>query len=148
MKKKDLYIYPAIFQEEDRGYNISFPDLLGAFTCGDNLEEALYMAKDMLGLYLYSFEEDGSELPEATIPNKIKVNKNEFVQLVEVYMPPIRDEQENRHIRKNVTIAKWVNDLAVKNKINFSAVLESALKEKLGYKGYVVGTGHKVSDKK
>ena len=49
-------------------------------------------------------------------------------------MPPIRDEQENIHVRKNVTISKWVNDMAVKKKINFSAVLESALKEKLGYR--------------
>ena len=48
-------------------------------------------------------------------------------------MPPIRDEQENRHVRKNVAISKWVNDMAVKKKI-FSAVLESALKEKLGYR--------------
>ena len=92
------------------------------------------MSKDMLGIYLYSLEEDNIEIPEPTFPSEVKVVGDEFVQLIEVYMPPIRDEQENRHIRKNVSISKWVNDLAVKNKINFSAVLEAALKEKLGYK--------------
>ena len=134
MNRKDIYIYPAIFEEENGGYNISFPDLEGALTCGDDLSDALFMAKDALGLYLYSLEEDSMELPEPSLPNRIKIRDNEFVQLIEVYMPPIRDEQENRHVRKNVTISKWVNDLAVKKKINFSAVLESALKEKLGYR--------------
>ncbi len=134
MARKDIYIYPAIFEEEDGGYNISFPNLEGALTCGDDLSDSLFMAKDVLGLYLYTLEDDGTELPEPSLPNRIKVKDNQFVQLIEVYMPPIRDEQENRHIRKNVTISKWVNDLAVKKKINVSAVLESALKEKLGYR--------------
>ena len=135
MNRKKTYIYPAIFQKEGEMYNISFPDLPDALTFGENLEDALYMAKDMLGIYLYSLEEDGVNIPEPTFPNEIKVkSKDEFVQLIEVYMPPIRDEQENKHVRKNVTISKWVNDLAVKRKINFSAVLESALKEKLGYR--------------
>lgn len=134
MVKKDTYIYPAVFEEEYGGYNISFPNLDGALTCGDDLSDALFMAKDVLGLYLYSLEEDGIELPEPSLPNRIKIKDNQFVQLIEVYMPPIRDEQENKHVRKNVTISKWVNDLAVKRKINFSAVLESALKEKLGYR--------------
>ena len=116
-------------------YNISFPDLPDALTFGENLEDALYMAKDMLGIYLYSLEEDGVNIPEPTFPNEIKVkSKDEFVQLIEVYMPPIRDEQENKHVRKNVTISKWVNEKTKKRKINFSAVLESALKEKLGYR--------------
>lgn len=134
MVKKDTYIYPAVFEEEYGGYNISFPNLDGALICGDDLSDALFMAKDVLGLYLYSLEEDGIELPEPSLPNRIKIKDNQFVQLIEVYMPPIRDEQENKHVRKNVTISKWVNDLAVKRKINFSAVLESALKEKLGYR--------------
>lgn len=134
MDKKDIYIFPAIFEKEKEFYNISFPDLSNALTFGKGLEESLYTAKEMLGIYLYSLEEDDIKIPEPTFPNKIKLKKNEFVQLIEVYMPPIRDEQENKHIRKNVTIPKWINDLAVKNKVNFSAVLESALKEKLGYK--------------
>ena len=53
--KKDKYIYPAIFEAEGEQYNISFPDL-DIFTCGDNLEDALYMAKDLLGGYLYTLD--------------------------------------------------------------------------------------------
>lgn len=130
--KKDKYIYPAIFQEEDGGFNVSFPDLPGALTCGDNLEEALFMAKECLGLYLYSLECRELKIPESSKPQNIKVNSAEFVQLVEVFMTPIRDDENNRCVRRNITIPKWLNDLAKKNNINVSAVLESGLKSKLG----------------
>ncbi len=133
MDKKDLYIYPAIFEEETGGYNIYFPDLEGAFTCADSLEEALFMSKEALGGYLFSLEERNINIPEPSLPNKIKVTDNQFVQLVEVYMAPIRDEQEHKHVRRNVSISKWVNDLAKKKHLNCSALLETAIKEKLGY---------------
>lgn len=133
MVTKDLYIYPAIFEEETGGYNIYFPDLEGAFTCADDLEEALHMSKEALGGYLYSLEERNINIPKPSMPKKIKVKRNQFVQLVEVYMPPIRDEQEHKHVRRNVSISKWLNDLAKKKKLNCSALLESAIKDKLGY---------------
>jgi hypothetical protein len=47
-------------------------------------------------------------------------------------MPIIRDEIENRAIKKTLTIPKWLNDIAEINKVNFSHVLQSALKEHLG----------------
>ena len=101
--KKDRYIYPAIFQQEEEGFNVSFPDLPGAFTCGDSLEEALFMAKDCLGLYLYSLESREQEIPNASKPQSIKVDSMEFVQLVEVFMTPIRDDENNKCVRRNVT---------------------------------------------
>ena len=58
MARKDIYIYPAIFEEEEGGYNISFPNLEGALTCGDDLSDSLFMAKDVLGLYLYTLEDN------------------------------------------------------------------------------------------
>ncbi|MCP1224716.1 type II toxin-antitoxin system HicB family antitoxin [Sebaldella sp. S0638] len=135
MTKKDLYIYPSVFEEESGGYNVYFPDLEGAFTYGNSLEEALFMAKEALGIYLYSLEDRKIHIPEPSKPNKIKTKSSQFVQLIEAYMPPVRDEQEKRHVRRNVTISKWVNDLAKKHKLNCSALLESAIKEKLGYRG-------------
>ena len=135
MSMKDLYIYPSIFEEENGGYNVYFPDLEGAFTYGNSLEEALFMAKEALGVYLYSLEDREIRIPAPSKPNKIKANSSQFVQLIEAYMPPVRNEQEKRHVRRNVTISKWVNDLAKKNKLNCSALLESAIKEKLGYRG-------------
>jgi len=38
---------------------------------------------------------------------------------------------DNRTIRKNLTLPSWLNDLAVKAGVNFSQVLQEGLKEKL-----------------
>ncbi len=40
-------VYPACFyEEEDEGFSVEIPDLLGCCTQGENLEEAIQMAQD------------------------------------------------------------------------------------------------------
>ncbi|MCI8411468.1 MAG: type II toxin-antitoxin system HicB family antitoxin [Clostridia bacterium] len=132
--KKDYYIYPAIFNYENDGISISFPDLPGCLSCADTDEEALYMAKDALGLYMVCAEEDGEILKSPSKLNEISLKKSERAILVEVYMPLFRESVQNSSVKKTLTIPKWINDLAEKNKINFSQVLQSALKNALGIK--------------
>lgn len=132
---KDRYIFPAIFEAvEEGGYCITFPDLSGCITEGDSLDEALYMAKDALELYLYNIEDDNEEIPEPTAPEKIETCKGSFIVPIEVFMPPIREEMANKAVKKTLTIPNWLNKLAEEKKINFSQVLQLALKEKLGIK--------------
>lgn len=131
---KDLYIYPAILEYEGKEILIHFPDLEGCNTFGENDEDALYMAKDALGLYIACMEEDKEELPAPTPLNEIKLKSNQRVILVEVNMPSFRDAVQNTAVKKTLTIPKWLNDLAEKNHINFSGVLQSALKSCLGIK--------------
>ena len=130
--KKDYYIYPAIFEYNGDGISISFPDLPGCISCASNDEEALYMAKDALGLFIASAEEDGDELPSPTSLNNIKLENNQKPALIEVNMPLFREAILNISVKKTLTIPKWINDLAEKNNINFSQVLQSALKKCLG----------------
>lgn len=133
----DKYIFPAIFEPgEEKGYCITFPDLPGCITEGDTLEEAFNMAKEALELHLYSMEEDGDTIPSPTEPSKIKINNNSFITLVEAWMPLIRNELANKAIKKTLTIPKWLNDAAEEKKINFSQVLQTALKDYLGLKDY------------
>ena len=66
--------------------------------------------------------------------NAIKLNKSERAVLVEVNMPLFRESVQNASVKKTLTIPKWINDLAEKNKINFSQVLQTALKNALGLK--------------
>jgi len=129
---KNRYLFPAIFSYEEDGINISFPDLPACFSCGFNDEEALKNAKEVLELYLFSLEEDGLEIPDYTPVNQIKTQENEAVMLIDVWMIPVRDQMKNKSIRKNCTIPAWLNDIAEENKVNFSMILQSALKEYLG----------------
>ena len=42
--------------------------------------------------------------------------------------------RDNRCVRKNLSIPTWLNTMALESNINFSNVLQEALKEKLGLK--------------
>ncbi len=76
----DRYIFPAIFESgESKAYVVSFPDLPGCYTQGDDLEEALRMAREALGLHLYCIDDEGDKIPEATPPERVKVREGAFV---------------------------------------------------------------------
>lgn len=76
--------YPAVFHPEKvGGYSVDFPDLLGCVTEGDILSEAVDMAEDALGIYLYSLKEDGESYPEPSKPAGIKAEGHDFVSLIE-----------------------------------------------------------------
>lgn len=130
--KKDRYIYPAVFSYEDDGISIEFPDLPGCLTCGDTTEEALKNAKEAMELYMYGLEEDGEDIPSPTEIKNIKIGANETIVLIDVWMVPVRDYMENRAIKKTLTIPKWLNEMAEENGVNFSHILQNALKEYLG----------------
>ncbi len=130
--KKDYYIYPAIFEYANDGISISFPDLPGCISCAKTDEEALYMAKDALGLYIACSEEDKEEIKKPSKLNEIKLKENERAVLIEINMPLFREAVQNTSVKKTLTIPKWINDLAERNNINFSQLLQMAIKDNLG----------------
>lgn len=130
--KKDRYIFPAIFDFADDGISIEFPDLPGCLPCAHDADEAIKNAKEAMALYLYSMEKDGDEIPEPTPVTQLHPEHNQAILLVEVLMPVYRNAIENRAVKKTLTIPKWLNDIAESEKINFSQVLQDALKKNLG----------------
>ena len=129
---QNKYIYPAIFDFDEDGITVTFPDLPGCITCGNNQEEALKNAKEVLELYMYSLEEDNETIPQPSNILDLEVENTQVIVLVDIWMVPVRDEMKNKCIKKTLTIPKWLNDLASDNNVNFSAILQSALKEYLG----------------
>jgi len=131
----DKYIFPALFEKGDvKGYTVSFPDMPGCITEGDDIGESLRMAKEALELFIYDMEEEGKQIPKPRAPNKIIVPENAFLSIIEVWMPVVRDEMANKAVKKTLTIPKWLNDVALEKNVNFSQVLQTSLKEYLGLK--------------
>lgn len=128
---KDTYIYPAIFEISENGISIEFPDLPGCLPCAENTAQAVVNAKEALLLHLYGMEEDNESIPEPTSFDKIKLEKNQSVMLIEVYMPPFREKQHKRFVKKTLSIPSWINSQAEYAGINFSQTLQEALIEKL-----------------
>ncbi|MCI7392095.1 MAG: type II toxin-antitoxin system HicB family antitoxin [Bacillota bacterium] len=131
------YVYPAIFKKEKASdgrisYGVSFPDIQGCVTCGDDLPEAIAMAEDALALILYSRESKGEQIPEASEIGWINPEKNEFVSYIACDTLEYHRRNSKKSVKKTLTIPEWLNEEAVARNINFSKVLQEGLKSKLG----------------
>lgn len=131
---KDRYIYPAIFDYAADGISIEFPDLPGCLSCADTDEEALYMAKDVLGLWMDYMEKDNEDIPEPTSLLDIELKDNQKSVLIEVWMPTIRKAINNKSVKKTLTIPQWLDIMAKEEDLNFSYILQEALKKELNVK--------------
>lgn len=131
---KDSYEFVAIFNYAEDGISISFPDLPGCLSCADTTKEAIKNAEEVLGLVLYDMEEENEEIPEPTLLENVKCEKNERAVLINVWMPLVRNEIDEQSIKKTLTIPQWLNKIAEKENVNFSKLLQSALKDYLKVK--------------
>lgn len=136
-----LSAYPACFIKEENGYSVIFPDLNDLATCGDTLDEALAMAVDCLAGYLYWLQKDGENIPTASAPDEISLvkiaKKSEvsidkiFVNIVTVDVAEYAKTHFEKSVKKTLTIPAWLNTAALEQNINFSQVLQEALKSQL-----------------
>ena len=125
------YIYPAVFAQEGTMYTVRFPDLESCYTQGDDLQDAYDMASDVLCLTLYRLEEAGAAIPPASSVASVAVSKGEFVSLVACDTLEYRKFYDNRAVKKTLTIPAWLNTMSEREGLNFSSVLQEALKKKL-----------------
>ncbi|MEE0516934.1 MAG: type II toxin-antitoxin system HicB family antitoxin [Anaerovoracaceae bacterium] len=131
MKKKDRYFYPAVFTyEPGEEIAVVFPDLDCA-TSGIDDDDALVSARELLGCVLFGLEEDGEEIPEPSALAKVETEENERTVLIDVFMPSVRQAQNNKSVNRTVTLPAWLNAVAQEHDINFSQTLQDAIKAQL-----------------
>lgn len=121
------YLYYAFFDPEDGGYNVTFLDLPGCITCGDNMSEALYMAKDALEGWMINIEDDGESIPTPSEPNQIMIPAYNLLIPIEADTRLARIKFGNKSIKKTLTLPFWLNEVAEKHHVNFSKILQEAL---------------------
>ena len=138
-----LSMYPACFFLENNTYSVVFPDLNWLATQGDTFEEAMEMAIECLAGYLYTCQQDGDNIPK---PSKLlDINPEtvakeldpealpceSFVSIVSVNVASYAKEHFEKSVKKTLTIPAWLNKAALEQNINFSQVLQYALKSRL-----------------
>lgn len=136
-----LSAYPAYFFKEENGYSVIFPDLNYLSTCGDSLEAAFSMAIDCLAAYLYWLKEDNETAPTpssmeqldlAAFAQELELDSADgFINIVTVDVDEYAKIHFEKSVKKTLTIPLWLNTAALQQNINFSQVLQDALKEKL-----------------
>ena len=123
--------YPAVFQKEDVGYSVWIPDIQGCVSQGDSFDEAVKYITEAMGLCLEDDMERGIIPPVPSTPDTIPLEKNQFVTVI-VYDPLEYQKKYNtKAVKKTLTIPNWLNTMSEQAHINFSAVLQEALMEKL-----------------
>ena len=138
-----LSMYPACFYKEEEGYSVVFPNLNYLATQGDSFEEAMKMAVDCLAGYLYTAQRDGEPV---SAPSKLEdidpvaLSKEldpdmpvseAIVNLVAVDVAEYAKKHFEKSVKKTLSIPAWLNDAAMAQGINFSRVLQQALKDQL-----------------
>jgi predicted RNase H-like HicB family nuclease len=129
---KNSYVFSAVFTYAEDGISVEFPDLPGCFSCGSTDEEAVRMATEALELHLFGMERDGDAIPAPMPALEIPVNDDQVVVLIRANMRLARMEMSNKAVKKTLTIPYWLNEMAEAHNVNFSQVLQEALKDTLG----------------
>ena len=122
--------YPIILTPDDTGYVVYVPDL-DINTEGESIADAIFMASDAIGLWGVTAQDMGKEIPapSSTLP---PCKAQEISTFAVVDFDAYRRANDLRTVRKNVTLPSYLNELAEKESINFSQVLQEGLKSRLG----------------
>lgn len=129
-------VYPVILRKGEQFVVVDVPDFQVG-TQGIDYADAMFMARDVIGLCGIDLEDDGKPLPEASDISTIKAlsKPGDVVTLVDVDFDEYRRQNDLRMVKKNCTVPAWLSNEAEKQGINFSALLQSALKKELKVKG-------------
>lgn len=122
--------YPVIFSPDDSGYLVYVPGF-DVYTQGSDLTEAIEMARDVIGLTGIVMEDEQKPLPEPSALADVSHQPDDIITLVDVDFREYRRRNELRTVKKNCTLPSWLCHEAEKANINFSAVLQEALKQQL-----------------
>lgn len=129
-------VYPVILSPiEDGWFMVTVPDF-DINTQGRDMAEAMFMARDVIGICGIDLEDDGKALPEASSLADVQglQKAEDVVTLVDVDFDEYRRQNDMRMVKKNCTVPAWLNNEAEKQGLNFSALLQAALKKELKVK--------------
>jgi len=137
MNSRTKKAYPVILTTTSENVLVEIPDL-NIFTQGEDIADAMEMARDAIGLYIVTSEDNEEIIKDSSKINEIDVSKGKFINdgesiitLVDIDIVEYRNLHDNKTVRRNVTIPNWLNVKADKANLNVSKLLQEALKEKL-----------------
>lgn len=128
-------VYPVVLTPDGKGFTVYVPDF-DINTQGDDLAEAIYMARDAIGLMGIDMQDDGKDLPAPSDAKSINVEDGDMLSLVDVDFVEYRRKNDMKVVKKNCTLPSWLCYEAEKANINFSQVLQAAIKRELNIADY------------
>ena len=128
---QNQYSYPAFIYFDEDGISIEFPDLPGCLSCTKDKEQVFQSAREALGVHLYGMETDGDIIPAPSTIDQLHPEEGGVIAMVDVFMPSVRERINNRSVNRTITLPAWLNAAALERNINFSQLLQDAIKNQL-----------------
>jgi len=100
-------------------------------TQGYDLADAIFMARDAIGLWGISRQDNNHPIPNPS-GSEPPHDANELVSWVDIDFSEYRRKHDNRAVRRNITLPAWLDEAAKDANINVSGFIQSALREHLG----------------
>ena len=126
------YVFPAIFRkDDDGGFTVFFPDIDRGATQGEDIAECIDMAHDYLCLALYWMEKNEETVPTASEIKELITKENDIVTLISADTEFYHRFYSNKLVKKTLNIPSWLNEQAERANVNFSGILQEALKAHL-----------------
>ena len=139
-----IVTYPAIFYEEKEGegYSVFLPDFNNAATCGEDLNDVIYMAQDLITTLILDCIENKTQIPKASKIEDIKYDEefenelddweyeSRFKSYITVDTTLLEKRWDKRRVTRKVKILKQYARRAEEGGIDLSNILEMALFDK------------------
>jgi predicted RNase H-like HicB family nuclease len=122
-------VYPVVLIPENGGYVVRIPDF-DSGTQGDNIADAIMMARDAIGLLGITKEDRGKPIPEPSTAEPEHA-VGELVAWVDIDFQKYRLMHDHKSMRINISIPRYLKMLGEEAGINFSGELQTRLKEVL-----------------
>jgi len=122
-------VYPVVISKGKKYFVVRVPDF-DRGTQGKDIAEAIYMAKDLIGLMGTVYEDDGLPIPKPSTAEPAH-EPGEMVAWVDVNFKRYRIMHDQKSVRLNISIPRYLKALGEEAGINFSRELQERLIEKL-----------------
>lgn len=123
-------VYPVIITPAiEGGFGVYIPDIQ-INTQGENIADAIDMARDAIGIWGIDRQDDGLEIIEPST-SEPKHKANELVTWVDIDFAQYRKANDLTTMRINLSIPKYLKVLSEKAGLNLSRELQEHLKNKL-----------------
>ena len=139
MSKRDI-MYPAVITKKDKTYYVGLVDFdklengnIDYYaTYSEDLEKVGTAIREALVLHLTDLLDMKKNFPKPSKLENIKLKGNQFIYVISV--DPLYEVAKVTNVlkKKTLNIPAWLDIAAQEKKINFSQLLQKALKEELG----------------
>ncbi len=128
-----IYSYPGcFFQRPDGRYCVVFTDLNNLAAFGEDFDNALANAIDLLAKYIYNLLIKKEPIPEPSDIRELKPSVSDeynraFLRTVNVDVEEYAKYHFERNVNKSIPVLKWLDDFAQKEGIDLSKLLNDVL---------------------